>query len=383
MAAKSKELLKRLGLVAGSFAISVLAMVMGLKLYAGWLGIHDAAFVYENQISMWRRDDDVGFVNKPQFDSYCFGTVQVRTNERGFRGSGPTPLGKRPGMTRVVAMGDSVMWGTGVREADSVPGVLGDMLADHGSYEVINAAVIGYASYQELRFLEKYVLPLEPDVVLVNYCINDFLPNEDPFSNVRDIYQHYLRSLLEESDALANDDERAGVEEIVAALESQERIWSLMESDSPARQELLRKVLVEIPLQRMAQRCDEAGARLVYVFVPPRRQDGTYRRVANRLKSVLSAAGAEYLDVSPRLAPHGNEVPDITSSAGGAAGWLRYLLHNRDLDNIARVQRINEVQETNNYLDAFHPTKRGNRIIADELRRTLAAGRSRQTGAAF
>lgn len=382
MAARSKEPLKRLGLVAGSFVISVLAVLAGLKLYARWLGIRDAAFVYANQISLWQRDDDVGFVNKRWFESYCFGTVKVETNERGFRGSDATPEQKRPGVTRVVVMGDSVMWGTGVNQDDSVPGVLEEKLAADGSYEVINAAVIGYSSYQELRFLEKYVLPLEPDVVVVNYCINDYLPTEDPFSNVRSLYEQYLHLLLDD-DALANDDERAGVEEIIAALSSQERIWSIMVSDSPARLQLLRKVLVEIPMQRMAQRCGQSGTRLVYVMVPPRQQDETYRRVANHLKTVLSAAGAEYVDASPQLRPRGNEVPDITAPAQGAGEWLRYLLHSRDLDNIARVKRINEVQETNNYLDDFHPTKRGNRIIAQEVRRTLASGRTRQTGVAF
>ena len=43
--------------------------------------------------------------------------------------------------------------------------------------------------------LEQIVLPLKPDIVLVNYCMNDTLPNEDPYDRARSMTLAYLSGL--------------------------------------------------------------------------------------------------------------------------------------------------------------------------------------------
>ena len=42
-----------------------------------------------------------------------------------------------------------------------------------GRAEVINAAVSGYTTYQELLLLEHYLLPYKPDLVIHQYTVND------------------------------------------------------------------------------------------------------------------------------------------------------------------------------------------------------------------
>ena len=70
------------------------------------------------------------------------------------------------GRTRIVVLGDSVAW-----PRDGFVKQLGDRLA--GRAEVINAAVFGYTTYQERMFFEEAILPLAPDLLILQYCLND------------------------------------------------------------------------------------------------------------------------------------------------------------------------------------------------------------------
>jgi lysophospholipase L1-like esterase len=46
-------------------------------------------------------------------------------------------------------------------------------LVDQRPYEVVNASVPGYTSYQELLFFKRYASRTEPDLVIWTYCLND------------------------------------------------------------------------------------------------------------------------------------------------------------------------------------------------------------------
>ena len=50
---------------------------------------------------------------------------------------------------------------------------MSEELARDGHYEVINAGVPGYTSYQEVRFFEEYLAETDPDLVIWTYCLND------------------------------------------------------------------------------------------------------------------------------------------------------------------------------------------------------------------
>ncbi|HLE25450.1 MAG TPA: GDSL-type esterase/lipase family protein, partial [Thermodesulfobacteriota bacterium] len=221
----NKTIIKKFGLFAASFALSLIAVLAGSKLYANLLGIHDSSFRYENQLNMWRSEPTIGFLNKPNFSSFCFGNVRVETNERGFRGTRPSPFAKTIGVLRIVGLGDSVMWGTGVNEENSILGFLEKKLNNESLYEVINAGVVGYSTYQELLYLKKYVIPLKPDVVLVNYSENDLLPTEDPFKNVRRIYIRYLNHLLESHHLALTPEEKLGIKELIRIFNTAKYVW--------------------------------------------------------------------------------------------------------------------------------------------------------------
>ena len=69
---------------------------------------------------------------------------------------------------RVIVLGDSIPWDT--------PGFvtyLRDMLAGSDHFEIINAGIPGYTTYQEVLFFERYLSQTDPDLVILTYCLND------------------------------------------------------------------------------------------------------------------------------------------------------------------------------------------------------------------
>ncbi len=131
-------------------------------------------------------DPDLGYRLNPEAET---------VNSLGIRGP-EVSMPKPPGRYRIVVMGDSVAWPKG----GFVP-LLGDQLqAPAGTtVEMINAGIPGYTTYQERVLLERDMLALEPDLVLVQYCLNDnhrFLHYVDPAGQwlVTEEAMHWLAS---------------------------------------------------------------------------------------------------------------------------------------------------------------------------------------------
>lgn len=84
------------------------------------------------------------------------------------------PIGaKSPDSPRVLILGDSIPYG-GNSVDDTLVAHAQRELDDGGfKAELINAGIPGYTTYQELDFLKKYGLALQPDVVGLCFCVND------------------------------------------------------------------------------------------------------------------------------------------------------------------------------------------------------------------
>lgn len=101
--------------------------------------------------------------------------TRLDTTERGFRNHEEhgSP-GSRP--TRIVGIGDSVMFGWGVNNDDVYMARLGELLGTsipHRRWTVVNAATPGYNAVQAVASLEHRALELDPDIVVYGYCVND------------------------------------------------------------------------------------------------------------------------------------------------------------------------------------------------------------------
>ncbi len=106
-----------------------------------------------------------------------FGHRALRTNSLGIRADREFPTEKPPGVKRIIGVGDSGMWGWGLDQGQGYMEILEKRLnegLDTPQVEVVNLAVPGYNTYQELVSLQRKGLPLQPDIVVIGWCDNDF-----------------------------------------------------------------------------------------------------------------------------------------------------------------------------------------------------------------
>lgn len=96
------------------------------------------------------------------------------TNDLGFRDETHT-LTKKPGTFRILALGDSITMGLFIDDRrDIYTSLMGRRLQEAGfPVEVLNFAVVGYNTQQEVETLKDKGLAYKPDLVLVGYCLND------------------------------------------------------------------------------------------------------------------------------------------------------------------------------------------------------------------
>jgi len=113
------------------------------------------------------------------------GTI-YRVNAQGFRANHDVQLEKR-GKRRILLLGDSVAFGLGVDYEDTFGQLIETQLTANGMpTEVLNLSVLGYKTSQEVRMLERRGWQLNPDAVILAFCLNDFddfsgeLPLFDP-----------------------------------------------------------------------------------------------------------------------------------------------------------------------------------------------------------
>jgi len=66
---------------------------------------------------------------------------------------------------RVLVIGDSISW--------PLDGYVALFQQERGDLDIINASVPGYTTYQERLLLERNLMQLDPDLVLLQYCLND------------------------------------------------------------------------------------------------------------------------------------------------------------------------------------------------------------------
>jgi hypothetical protein len=106
-------------------------------------------------------------------------SILYRVNADGFRDR----LRERPkpdGVYRILVLGDSVTFGYGVEAEQSFPRLLEDELAERApaaGIEVLNFGVGGYNPYTEVELFKDIGTRYEPDLVIVQFCINDL---DDP-----------------------------------------------------------------------------------------------------------------------------------------------------------------------------------------------------------
>ena len=100
--------------------------------------------------------------------SQFFDGQTYRLNSLGLRGDDIQKIKDRP---RLIALGNSCTFGWGVTDEEVFTAQLDGLL--HNNYEVINAGVPGYTSFQGKIFYESVLEELQLDILLVLFAWND------------------------------------------------------------------------------------------------------------------------------------------------------------------------------------------------------------------
>jgi lysophospholipase L1-like esterase len=110
--------------------------------------------------------------------------VHIHINAAGFRDDREWTSGKLDGGYRIVVLGDSFTFGGKVEVEKTFPCVLEKELQNldpSQRYEALNLAVPGYNTEQEMLTLREEGLAYQPDLVIVNFVLNDAGPMEQLF----------------------------------------------------------------------------------------------------------------------------------------------------------------------------------------------------------
>jgi lysophospholipase L1-like esterase len=106
---------------------------------------------------------------------YWHGILHFLNGDR-FRWSRPFPP-KREDTYRVMVVGDSLTYGSGIAEQSRFSNLVERWLEGSFSLELINLGSPGHQSEDVLAVVEKYLPVLRPNLVLYAVCLNDFLPS--------------------------------------------------------------------------------------------------------------------------------------------------------------------------------------------------------------
>jgi lysophospholipase L1-like esterase len=166
-------------------ALALVGYIALFCVVAGEIGIRALYDSFRNySMEVWRyaadlkqplSDDRLPFHHVPNRCGTYYGQ-EISTNSLGFRGcecDACKPIGKR----RIVCLGDSFTLGWGVQLEQTFPKRLERMLNEtDGSFEIINMGIGNYNTTMEVELFKSKGLPLQPDMVILAYFINDTEP---------------------------------------------------------------------------------------------------------------------------------------------------------------------------------------------------------------
>jgi len=117
-------------------------------------------------------DETLGYVTKPGSVTEKTETYEANytINKLGYRGE-PYDNLKKPGIFRIVLIGDSHGFGWGINDDETFATIIEKRLRN---VEIINLSVSGYGTDQEFLRLKKEGLSYNPDLVIIQVCANDF-----------------------------------------------------------------------------------------------------------------------------------------------------------------------------------------------------------------
>jgi lysophospholipase L1-like esterase len=157
----------KVAIVLFSLLVSCIILEVGLHITAAIERHQERTALQANQTSAseyWAiYDPDLGYRQNPKFGDL---------NADGLRDH---PIGPKANRFRVLFLGDSIAF-YGDTIDDTFVGHLRATLRKEPAFErldIIDAGIRGFTNYQEVLYLKKYGLHFQPDLVGIEFCLND------------------------------------------------------------------------------------------------------------------------------------------------------------------------------------------------------------------
>jgi hypothetical protein len=247
-----------------------------------------------------------GWTPRPGFAALLH-DVPTTVNARGYRGT-LHPYEKTPGKIRLLMLGDSIAFGSRVRDFETFSFLLEER---SDRYEVVNLAVEGYGTDQELLVLEQEGLRYHPDVVVLNVCVaNDPEDNFEPDQRPKPWFTWDGRRLVLHDEDLRLSPARRAIQWLADESHVVNRLRALLplapaSSSFPPvrgkRRPFNRHVANELTVQLVCQIHDVArrgGAELLVLLHPDELTFEHGSRVAAHLDSALRDRGIRFEDLA-------------------------------------------------------------------------------------
>ena len=167
------------GLLVGGLLIAALLAEAVIRITAPQrLESHRPIYVADSLLVYRLKQNYDASYHQPEF------SIHEQTNDLGLRND---PVGpKRPGVTRILGLGDSFCYSNSVQLRETFFKQLEDREREHSGkeIEVINAAVPAYSTVQEYLYLRRDGMKLDPDVVVLGFYVgNDFQDSYELFDS--------------------------------------------------------------------------------------------------------------------------------------------------------------------------------------------------------
>ncbi len=268
--------------------------------------------------------------------------IDIAINSYGLRGP-EWSRDKPSGVRRIMAVGDSSVYGFGVQDDEVFTARIDQALGD--AVQVINAAVPGYSTYQAINLLQIRGLSLQPDLLLVGCIWSD--NNFDSFVD---------RDLLAAYSSFRNRHARAAHD-----LLRRSSLYTILDY----KLRVLRTFPEERRVGWMVGRGEKTGERRVPI-----------REYARNLESIVELAHGAGAEVAFMVLPNREDV--LTVNASGAA-WDPYRdvmrdtakRHGAPVLELPALFVEAGVEADALFLDEMHPTAQGHQLWADLALNTL------------
>jgi lysophospholipase L1-like esterase len=246
---------------------------------------------YARDVKQVAADPLIGHEHAPNRQAQLMG-VDFRTNSRGLRDR-DFSVERVPGKLRIAMLGDSLTVGWGVPVEATFAKRIEQMYAAAGvDAEVINFGVGNYNTVQEVQAFLATGHRYQPDIVVLNYFVNDaelLEPARSPSRLMRACYACVF--LAGRGDGV--------IRQFLGGMDWAQYYISLY-GDGRSQGWLEAKAAIG----RLAQTTKTSGAKLVIVNLPELHDVKDYRfgRITDLVRQAAEENGAAFVDVLPAMA---------------------------------------------------------------------------------